>query len=173
MSKGDWLGEFEQTVMLAVLRLGDDAYGMEVRREIARRSGRESSIGAVYATLERLQEKDLMNSREIEPETGKGRLRRAYRRYGEWSAVAPAGSLGNLAFARGRAAAAHIPYVFAELEAEYEKYIVPERGRPAAQRWFWSQAMRSVGPLAMIGRGAPSGSIRCWRSCWRRPVPRS
>jgi PadR family transcriptional regulator, regulatory protein PadR len=79
MSKGDWLGEFEQTVMLAVLRLGDDAYGMEVRREIAQRTGRESSIGAVYATLERLQDKGFMNSREIEPETEKGRARRAYR----------------------------------------------------------------------------------------------
>jgi len=79
MSKGDWLGEFEQIVMLAVLRLGDDAYGMEVRREIGQRTGREASIGAVYATLERLQDKGFMKSREIEPETEKGRPRRAYR----------------------------------------------------------------------------------------------
>jgi len=43
------------------------------------------------------------------------------------------------------------PYVFAELEAEYAHCIVPERGRRAARRWFWSQAIRSLGPLAMIG----------------------
>ncbi len=79
MGKGDWLGEFEQIVMLAVLRLNDNAYGMEVRREIASRTGRETSIGAVYATLERLQDKGLMESREVEPESLKGRTRRAYR----------------------------------------------------------------------------------------------
>jgi hypothetical protein len=52
---------------------------------------------------------------------------------------------------RAACPAGDIPYVFAELEAEYEKYVVPERGRTAAQRWFWSQAVRSAGPLAMIG----------------------
>jgi PadR family transcriptional regulator, regulatory protein PadR len=64
MPKGDAsLGEFEQIVLLAVLRLGDDeAYGMQVRREIAERTGRDVSIGAVYATLERLESKGLVRS---------------------------------------------------------------------------------------------------------------
>jgi hypothetical protein len=50
MARGGWLGEFEQIVVRAVLRLDDDAYGMEVRREIAQQTGRDASIGAVYAT---------------------------------------------------------------------------------------------------------------------------
>src|SRR5260221_107688 len=83
MAKGDWLGEFEQIVMLAVLRLADDAYGMEVRREISMRTGRETSIGAVYATLERLEGKGFITSLEKEGE--KGRLRRAYHVTGEGS----------------------------------------------------------------------------------------
>jgi PadR family transcriptional regulator PadR len=64
MAKGDFLGEFEQIILLAVLRLADDAYGMEVRREIETRTGRDASIGAVYATLDRLESKGLVRSRE-------------------------------------------------------------------------------------------------------------
>jgi DNA-binding PadR family transcriptional regulator len=62
MSKGDFLGEFEQLVLLAVLRLGSEAYGLAVRREIALRTGRDAAIGAVYATLDRLEEKGLVTS---------------------------------------------------------------------------------------------------------------
>lgn len=51
------LGEFETLVLLALLRLGHDAYGMSVRREITERTGRDVAIGAVYATLERLASK--------------------------------------------------------------------------------------------------------------------
>ena len=42
------------------------------------------------------------------------------------------------------------PYLIAELEAEYD-YILPERGPAAARRWFWSQALRSIGEVAMMG----------------------
>lgn len=80
MAKGESLGEFEHLVMLAVLRLGADAYGMRVRREIAERTGRDVSIGAVYATLERLEEKGLVISEmgEPTPERG-GRAKRSFR----------------------------------------------------------------------------------------------
>ena len=54
MPKGEALGEFEHIVLLAVLRLREDAYGMRVRREIHERTGRDVAIGAVSATLERL-----------------------------------------------------------------------------------------------------------------------
>ena len=57
MSRAPYLGEFEEIVLLAVARLGDEAYGMRVRREIEARTGRAVSIGAVYATLERLADK--------------------------------------------------------------------------------------------------------------------
>ena len=56
------LGEFEQLVLLALVRLGDRAYGMTVRREIEQRTGREISLGAVYATLDRMEEKGLVRS---------------------------------------------------------------------------------------------------------------
>jgi PadR family transcriptional regulator, regulatory protein PadR len=73
--KGDYLGEFEQIILLAVLRLEKDAYGMEVRREIEARTGRDASIGAVYATLDRLETKQLVRSKELAAD---GRPRRLY-----------------------------------------------------------------------------------------------
>jgi PadR family transcriptional regulator PadR len=51
------LGELELLVMLALIRLGDDAYGVSIRQEIERRTGHSVAIGAVYATLDRLAEK--------------------------------------------------------------------------------------------------------------------
>ncbi|MGD8439880.1 MAG: PadR family transcriptional regulator [Holophagae bacterium] len=56
------LGDFEQLVVLALLRIGDGAYGMIVRREIEDRTGREVSLGAIYATLDRLEDKGLVRS---------------------------------------------------------------------------------------------------------------
>jgi len=79
MAKGDSLGEFEQIVMLAILRLRQEAYGMTVRREIAERTARECSIGAVYATLDRLEQKLLVKSHEAEAtEDRGGRPRKIY-----------------------------------------------------------------------------------------------
>lgn len=57
MAKGAYLGEFELLVLAALEHLGDDAYGVTIREEIERRTGRGSSIGAVYATLGRLGDK--------------------------------------------------------------------------------------------------------------------
>lgn len=65
MSADAPLGSFEEQVMLAVLRSGEDAYGMTVRREIERVADRDVSIGAVYATLERLEAKGLLTSVRI------------------------------------------------------------------------------------------------------------
>ena len=58
----DYLGEFEQLILLAVLGLKDNAYGMTVRREIHERTGRDVAIGAVYTTLDRLEAKGLVTS---------------------------------------------------------------------------------------------------------------
>jgi PadR family transcriptional regulator len=60
MAKGERLGEFELYVMLALAHLGDDAYGAAIRREIERRTARDVVIGAVYATLARLEAKGLV-----------------------------------------------------------------------------------------------------------------
>ncbi len=62
MPKGDFLGAFEEIVLLALVHLGDNAYGMTIRREIEDRSGRAVSIGAVYSTLDRLESKGLVSS---------------------------------------------------------------------------------------------------------------
>lgn len=79
MGKGEFLGEFEQIVLLAVMRLDDDAYGMTVRKEIEDRTGRDVSIGAVYATLDRLELKGLVRSRVGEPtQTRGGRAKRCF-----------------------------------------------------------------------------------------------
>jgi DNA-binding PadR family transcriptional regulator len=62
MGTSSSLGDFEQLVILALLRIGDDAYGMLVRREIEERTGREASLGAIYATLDRLEKKGMISS---------------------------------------------------------------------------------------------------------------
>jgi DNA-binding PadR family transcriptional regulator len=74
------LGEFEQIVLLAVLRLQDAAYGVSIRREIAQRTGRDPAAGALYTTLDRMEQKGLVKSRmgDPTPERG-GRAKRYYR----------------------------------------------------------------------------------------------
>lgn len=67
------LGTFEEQVLLAVLRTRDAAYGMAVRREIERVTDREVTIGAVYATLDRLEAKELVGS-ERAPGEGSRRV---------------------------------------------------------------------------------------------------
>jgi DNA-binding PadR family transcriptional regulator len=78
MPKGQFLAEFELYLMLAVTRLGDDAYGVTIRREIEERTGRPVSIGAVYATLGRLGDKGLVNFRESDPLPVQGGRSRKY-----------------------------------------------------------------------------------------------
>ena len=58
----DTLGEFEQMVLLAILHLGEDVYGVPIVDEIARRTGREVAPAAVYVTLRRLEEKGMLAS---------------------------------------------------------------------------------------------------------------
>ena len=69
------LGVLEEQVLVAVLRTQGDAYGMEVRREIEEVTGRDLAIGAVYATLDRLEQKKLLTSRRTH---GAGPSRRLF-----------------------------------------------------------------------------------------------
>ena len=57
MPKSVFLGEFEQLVLLALMRLGDEAYALPAREELTRVTGKETSRGALYRTLERLESK--------------------------------------------------------------------------------------------------------------------
>src|SRR3954462_13127585 len=68
------LGTFEEQVMLAVLRTHGDAYGMVIRREIEDVTGREIAVGAVYATLDRLEAKKLVASSRGDVDGGSRRL---------------------------------------------------------------------------------------------------
>jgi DNA-binding PadR family transcriptional regulator len=77
-SRASVLGDFEQLVLLGVLRLEDDAYGAAIRREIHERSGRDVSINAVYTTLDRLERKGLLRSWVGDPTPQRGGRRRKF-----------------------------------------------------------------------------------------------
>jgi len=80
MTGRDYLGEFEHIIVLALLRLEDRAYGVTVRQEIELRIKREVSIGAVYATLDRLESKGYVKSRRGDPTPERGgRSKRFFR----------------------------------------------------------------------------------------------
>ena len=72
------LGEFEQLVMLAVMRLDDTAYGATIRSELLERAGRDVSPGAIFTTLERLEARGLVTSRYGEPTRERGGRRKRY-----------------------------------------------------------------------------------------------
>ena len=72
------LGEFEQVVLLAILRLGDEAYGVTIRREIAECTEREPAPGALYTTLDRLEEKGLVSSTYGDPTPERGGRAKRY-----------------------------------------------------------------------------------------------
>jgi len=80
MTERTYLGEFELMILLAVIQLGEEAYGVPISREIERQRGREVSVGSVYAALERLEAKGLISSSlgDPTPERG-GKAKRFFR----------------------------------------------------------------------------------------------
>jgi PadR family transcriptional regulator PadR len=105
MARGDFLGSLEHLVLLALVRLGDGAYGMTVRREIEHRTGRDLSIGAIYATLERLEDKGYVRSEIGEPTAERGgRAKRLFRiaAKGEAALEASQQALRNMTSGIGR-----------------------------------------------------------------------
>jgi DNA-binding PadR family transcriptional regulator len=76
--KPETLGEFEQVVLLAILRLEQNAYGVSIRSEIAVCTGREISPGALYTTLDRLEERSLVTSRFGDPTPQRGGRAKRY-----------------------------------------------------------------------------------------------
>ena len=73
-----YLGEFEQMVLLAILHLEEGAYGLAIRRELERRTGRTVSHGAAYITLDRLEKKGLLRSALGDPTPGRGGRAKRY-----------------------------------------------------------------------------------------------
>jgi PadR family transcriptional regulator PadR len=78
MPKGQYLAELELYVISALNRLGDEAYGVTIRREIEERTGRPVVMGAIYATLTRLHHKGFVNFRVSEPRPVQGGRARKY-----------------------------------------------------------------------------------------------
>jgi len=79
-NQDDHLWDFELMVMLALLRLGEGAYGVSISREIEERSGRAVALGSVYATLERLEQRGFVTSELGEPTLERGgRAKRHFR----------------------------------------------------------------------------------------------
>ena len=78
--ESSYLGEFEMVVLLAILRLGDEAYGIAIRNELERETSREITMGAIYKTLGRMEEKGYVSAR-IGPPTPQrgGRRKKIYR----------------------------------------------------------------------------------------------
>lgn len=93
------LGEFEIIVLAALLRLGDKAYGAAIREDIETRTGRTTSIGAIYTTLSRLEAKDIVSSKlgGATAERG-GRAKRFFKitAKGQKTFKASVTSLGNM-----------------------------------------------------------------------------
>src|SRR5258708_18680567 len=80
MAERGYLGEFELMLLLAIIQLGDDAYGVPISRELEKHRGRDVSVGSVYAALERLEAKGLVESSlgDPTPERG-GKAKRFFR----------------------------------------------------------------------------------------------
>ena len=79
MGKTGVLGAFEEMVLLALLHQGRNAYGVSIRRELAERSGSDVTMGAVYATLDRLEDKGMVRPAPGDTkESRRGRPRRYY-----------------------------------------------------------------------------------------------
>jgi PadR family transcriptional regulator PadR len=78
MTARSYLGEFELMVMLALIRLGDEAYGVPISRELEANSRREVKLGSVYAALERLEQKGLVTSNLGDPTPERGGRAKRY-----------------------------------------------------------------------------------------------
>jgi DNA-binding PadR family transcriptional regulator len=78
MARSFFLGDFEHVVLLALLRLGSDAYGTTIRREIEGQTGRSVSVGALYTALDRLERKGFATSSLADPTPQRGGRAKRY-----------------------------------------------------------------------------------------------
>ncbi|MFC4653527.1 MULTISPECIES: PadR family transcriptional regulator [Rheinheimera] len=78
MSQDKFIGELEQMLLLCILQLREQAYGTQIRLCLAERAGRDLSIGALYTTLERMEQKGMLNSRLGEATAERGGRAKKY-----------------------------------------------------------------------------------------------
>jgi DNA-binding PadR family transcriptional regulator len=80
MASRSHLGEFELMILLALIRLGDDAYGVPISKELLETTGRDVALGSVYAALDRLEQKEFVSSMLGDPTPARGgRAKRYFR----------------------------------------------------------------------------------------------
>jgi PadR family transcriptional regulator PadR len=80
MPKRSYLGEFELMILLSLIRIGDDAYGVPISKELRNSTGREVALGSVYAALDRLEHKGFVSSTLGDPTPARGgRAKRFFR----------------------------------------------------------------------------------------------
>ncbi len=77
-NKESYLGEFEHIILLTIMRLKDEAYGVKVRQQIKELINRDVSIGALYATIDRLEKKSYITSRSGQPTPERGGRAKRY-----------------------------------------------------------------------------------------------
>ena len=96
------LGGFEEIILLALARLGENAYGVTIRKTVSEAMDKDTSIGAVYATLDRLEHKGYVSSRQGEatPERG-GRAKRYFKLEGAGQAALREADLVRLRLTQG------------------------------------------------------------------------
>jgi PadR family transcriptional regulator, regulatory protein PadR len=78
MPKRNYLGEFELMILLTLIRLGDDAYGVPISKELLRTTGRDVALASVYAALDRLERKGLVSSALGDPTPARGGRAKRY-----------------------------------------------------------------------------------------------
>ena len=78
MPRSAFLGDFEHLVLLALMRLGSDAYGTTIRQELEARTGKTVSVGALYTALTRLEQKGFVRSRLADPTPERGGRAKRY-----------------------------------------------------------------------------------------------
>lgn len=76
--KGSNLGEFQEIVMLSIMILDENAYGVSIQEDVSKRTDRKVSRGALHTALSRLEEKGLINSMYGEPTAERGGRRKRY-----------------------------------------------------------------------------------------------
>ena len=96
MADSPSLGDFEQLILLALVRLGDEAYGVSIHHDIVRRARRDVTVAAVYKTLERLELKGFAVSMVGEPTAERGGRRKKHFRIQPSGRRALAHALGSL-----------------------------------------------------------------------------
>jgi PadR family transcriptional regulator PadR len=80
MARRSYLGEFELMILLALIRVGDDSYGIPISKELLKATGREVALGSVYAALDRLEAKQFVSSTLGDPTPARGgRAKRYFR----------------------------------------------------------------------------------------------